>query len=94
MKYGYARVFTIEQKLKSQIEQLKTAGAEEIFHEKLTGTTNSRMNFIKLLNTMESGNNINNTKIDRIGRNTRGALVTIQEFFDKEIKITELLVDY
>ena len=34
MKYGYARVSTIDQKLESQIEQLKNAGAEEIFQEK------------------------------------------------------------
>ncbi|WP_257261607.1 recombinase family protein, partial [Acinetobacter baumannii] len=36
-----ARVSTIDQKLESQIEQLKNAGAEEIFQEKFTGTTNS-----------------------------------------------------
>lgn len=35
MKYGYARVSTIDQKLESQIEQLKNAGAEEIFKKNL-----------------------------------------------------------
>lgn len=39
MKIGYARVSTFEQKLESQIEVLKEAGAEEVFQEKFTGTT-------------------------------------------------------
>ncbi len=94
MKYGYARVSTIDQKLESQIEQLKNAGAEEIFQEKFTGTTNSRPAFINLLNTLESGDTLIITKLDRFARNTREALATIQELFDKDIKIPELLVDY
>ncbi len=35
MKIGYARVSTFEQKLESQIEVLKEAGAEEVFQEKI-----------------------------------------------------------
>ena len=66
MKYGYARVSTIDQKLESQIEQLKNAGAEEIFQEKFTGTTNSRPAFINLLNTLESGDTLIITKLDRL----------------------------
>jgi len=34
MKIGYARVSTFEQKLESQIEVLKEAGAEEVFQKK------------------------------------------------------------
>ena len=90
MKCGYARVSTIDQKLESQIEQLKNAGAEEIFQEKFTGTTNSRPAFINLLNTLESGDTLIVTKLDRFARNTREALATIQELFDKDIKINIL----
>lgn len=35
MKIWYERVSTFEQKLESQIEVLKEAGAEEVFQEKL-----------------------------------------------------------
>lgn len=31
MKFGYARVSTTDQKLESQIENLKAAGAEKIY---------------------------------------------------------------
>ena len=37
MKSGYARVSTFEQKLESQIEVLKEAGAEEVFQKKIYG---------------------------------------------------------
>ena len=55
MKYGYARVSTIDQKLESQIEQLKNAGAEEIFQEKFTGTTVERPQFNLVLKKLENG---------------------------------------
>ncbi|WYC79969.1 recombinase family protein [Lactococcus formosensis] len=52
MKFGYARVSTTGQKLESQIENLKAAGAEKIFQEKFTGTT-ERPEFQKLLNQLK-----------------------------------------
>jgi DNA invertase Pin-like site-specific DNA recombinase len=36
--YGYARVSTDSQDLTSQLAQLKAAGCEKVFHEKITGT--------------------------------------------------------
>ena len=37
MIYGYARVSTDAQDLTSQLAQLKTAGCEKVFREKITG---------------------------------------------------------
>jgi DNA invertase Pin-like site-specific DNA recombinase len=53
MKFGYARVSTTDQKLESQIENLKAAGAEKIYQEKFTGTTTERPEFQKLLNHLK-----------------------------------------
>lgn len=39
---------------------------------------------------MESGDTLIVTKLDRFARNTREALATIQELFDKDIKINVL----
>src|SRR3984893_6892636 len=42
MIYGYARVSTDAQDLTSQLAQLKAAGCEKLFREKITGTTADR----------------------------------------------------
>jgi hypothetical protein len=39
MIYGYARVSTAAQDETGQVRQLKTAGCEKVFREKITGTT-------------------------------------------------------
>ena len=58
MKIGYARVSTIEQNLKPQIEQLKQAGAEKIYSEKYTGTTTERPVFYEVMKTLKSGDTL------------------------------------
>ena len=58
MKIGYARVSTIEQNLKPQIEQLKQAGAEKIYSEKYTGTTTERPLFDEVMKTLKSGDTL------------------------------------
>lgn len=58
MKIGYARVSTIEQNLKPQIEQLKQAGAEKIYSEKYTGTTTERPVFDEVMKTLKSGDTL------------------------------------
>jgi len=42
MIYGYDRVSTGAQDLTSQLAQLKAAGCEKVYREKLTGTTADR----------------------------------------------------
>lgn len=86
MKYGYARVSTIDQKLESQIEKLKEAGAEIIVQEKITGTTKNRPEFQLLLEKVKEGDTLIVTKLDRFARNTKEALEIIQDLFKRNIK--------
>ena len=48
MIYGYARVSTAAQDKTGQVRQLKAAGCEKVFREKITGTTADRPQVIGL----------------------------------------------
>ena len=87
MKIGYARVSTFEQKLESQIEVLKEAGAEEVFQEKFTGTTVERPQFNLVLKKLANGDTLIVTKLDRLARNTREVLEIVQSLFNRGIKV-------
>lgn len=87
MKYGYARVSTLDQKLENQIKQLKDAGAETIVQEKMTGITKKRPEFQRLLSRLEAGDTLVVTKLDRFARNTKEALELIQKLFQQNVSI-------
>lgn len=87
MKYGYARVSTQGQSIKEQIEVLKGEGCEVIYNEKITGTNKRRPEFLKLLKTIEEGDTLVVTKMDRFARSTMDALETIEELFNRGVKV-------
>lgn len=87
MRYGYARVSTINQDLKSQLEKLRLEKCDEIFTEKISGTIKERPEFQKLLNKLKSGDILIVTKVDRFARNNQHALSIIQELFKKGVRI-------
>lgn len=77
--YGYARVSTVQQDYATQIADLKKAGATKIFKDKYTGTTANRPEFDKLMTTIKNGDTLIVTKLDRLARNTRDALVIVKK---------------
>lgn len=89
MLYGYARVSTLGQSLKSQEELLKNAGVDNknIFHEKYTGTKTNRPEFTKVLAKLQKGDTLVVAKLDRLARNTREALNVIQDLQERQVKI-------
>lgn len=90
MKYGYARVSTLNQDLASQVAQLKEAGATKIFKEKFTGTTSDRPEFNQLLEVLKPSDELVITKLDRLARNTREALEVIESLLENDITISVL----
>jgi DNA invertase Pin-like site-specific DNA recombinase len=53
MKYGYARISSINQNLEGQVRALKKEGCEEIYRDKFTGSKTKRPEFTKLLQVLK-----------------------------------------
>ena len=74
--YGYARVSTDGQTLDAQIAQLKAAGAEKVFREKVSGARADRPELARLMRTLSAGDVVIVTRLDRLARSTRDLLNT------------------
>lgn len=93
MIYGYARVSTISQSLKEQVNELiqkANVPLKNIYQEKYTGTTTKRPEFSKLLKQLQPGDTLYVTKLDRFARNTREALNAVEPLLNNHIKISVL----
>ena len=79
MIYGYARVSTVAQDLASQLAQLKAAGCEKVFREKITGTAAERPQLKKLMATLTPGDVVVIPAVDRLSRDTTDLLVITRD---------------
>src|SRR5690554_4857930 len=87
MKYGYARVSTVEQNLQSQIKQLKKAGCTKIYEENFTGTKKERPELQKLLKELKKGDTLVVTKLDRFARSASEGMEIIKGLFDRGVNV-------
>ena len=79
MIYGYARVSTEAQDLTGATAQLKGAGCEKIFREKITGTTADRPQLKKLMARLAAGDVVITPAVDRLSRDTTDLLVIARD---------------
>lgn len=86
---GYARVSTNHQKLATQISELKSVGVRDdrIFTDMMSGATDEREGFQRLLARAEKGDIIICTKMDRFGRNTADMIHIVDACYKKGIAI-------
>jgi DNA invertase Pin-like site-specific DNA recombinase len=81
--YGYARVSTDGQTLDAQQTALRTAGAVKVFSEKETGIKTDRLALARCVGTLQAGDVLLVTNLDRLARSTRDLLNTLAAISDK-----------
>src|SRR5215813_13418428 len=79
MIYGYARVSTAAQDESGQVRQLKAAGCEKVFREKITGTTADRPQLAKLMKALGPGDVVITPAVDRLSRDTTDLLIIARD---------------
>jgi DNA invertase Pin-like site-specific DNA recombinase len=72
--YGYARVSTDGQTLDAQVAQLKAAGADQVFKEKVSGATADRLELTRVLRKLAPGDQLVVARLGRLARSTRDLL--------------------
>jgi DNA invertase Pin-like site-specific DNA recombinase len=82
MIIGYARVSKSDQSLDGQLADLKKAGADRIYREKISGVRADRPQLTRLMKTIGKGDVLVITKIDRLARSTR-ELLNLIAFIDE-----------
>lgn len=74
---GYARVSTDGQTLDAQEASLKAAGADRIFSEKVSGAKRDRPQLKRALASLEAGDVLLVTRLDRLARSTLDLLTIL-----------------
>ena len=74
MIFGYARVSTDGQTLDAQQAQLRSAGVEKVYSEKISGAVTDRPALAKAIAALGKSDCLIVTKLDRLARSTRDLL--------------------
>jgi len=82
--YGYARVSTNSQDLSSQEAELLAAGCAKIFKEKVSGAKTDRAELAKVIRTLQPGDVLVVTRLDRLARSTRDLLNVLATIAERE----------
>ena len=85
MILGYARVSTKEQNLDMQIDKLREAGVEKIYHEKISGAYKERPELNRLLENLRPGDTLIVYKLDRLGRTIEQLIKMVNSLNDNNI---------
>lgn len=90
MLVGYARVSTLDQNPELQLDALRAAGCEKIFHEKASGSRDDRPELAKAMEVMRSGDTLVVWKLDRLARSLKQLIITVEDLHARGIGFRSL----
>jgi DNA invertase Pin-like site-specific DNA recombinase len=90
MKIGYARVSTQDQNLDLQLDDLKKAGCEKVYQEKLSGANKQRPVLIDLLDRLRPNDTLIVWKLDRLSRSLRDLIDLVTLLQEKKVGFISL----
>lgn len=90
MLIGYARVSRPDQSLDLQIDALKQAGCDKIFHDVASGSKTERQELDKALAYLRQGDILVCWKLDRLGRSLRHLIELTSELETRDIGLKSL----
>ena len=87
---GYARVSTLDQNPRLQLDALKAAGCKKVFVEKASGAKQDRAQLQAALDYMRPGDTLVVWKLDRLARSMRQLIATVEKLKEREIGFRSL----
>jgi DNA invertase Pin-like site-specific DNA recombinase len=90
MLVGYARVSTDDQNLDLQTDALKSAGCEQWFSDKLSGTVTNREGLTQALAYARPGDTLVVWKLDRLGRTVKGLIEFVDQLKERGVQFRSL----
>lgn len=89
-KIGYARVSTVGQTLDTQIKKLKAFECVKIYREKVSGADARRVQLQKLISSLQEGDTVVVTRIDRLARSTFDLFSIVKDITNKKSQFYSL----
>ena len=85
MLIGYSRVSKHEQNLNLQLDELKKAGCDKIFTDKVSGMKTARPGLDEALSFLRPGDSLVVWRLDRLGRSLKHLIETITDLSNRNI---------
>lgn len=90
MIIGYARVSTAGQNLDGQCDNLRQAGCERIYSEKISGVKAQRPELERMLDALREGDTVIITELTRLGRSVKELFAIIERVHEAGASIKSL----
>ncbi|WP_249020756.1 recombinase family protein [Conexibacter sp. S30A1] len=89
-KIGYARVSTSDQQPALQLDALEAAGCQRIFTDHASGALQDRPQLTAALDYLRPGDTLIVWRLDRLGRNLRHLIATVEDLHAREIQFASV----